>query len=98
MAGVIHRQIELTPEEDTQRRRRAAALAVCGEDVIVSAVRQRLAANAPPPRSPDTRAAWEEIASLMRAHAALHVLGQEIGERGWSREDAYDERFDRCSH
>jgi hypothetical protein len=99
MVGTVQRQVSLTQAEDERLRQRARARGVSEEEVIRDAIRRALSDEADRPsdqQSQEARSEWEEVMALMRARAALPVSPEErAGGRGWTREEIYDERFDR---
>jgi hypothetical protein len=99
MAGTVRRQVRLTQEEDERLRQRARERAVSEEALILDAVRQALGDGAGRPSDQDheeARREWAQVVALMRARAALPVPPEDRTEgRGWTREEIYDERFDR---
>ncbi|MBI2760873.1 MAG: ribbon-helix-helix protein, CopG family [Chloroflexi bacterium] len=101
MAGVVHRQITLTVEDNERLHRRARALGVSDEDLIREMLRQALgneASDAPSPNREEARKEWAEIMALMRARAGVSVSSESPATgRGWTREDAYEERLERLS-
>ena len=100
MAGAIERMIALTQDEDEQLRQRAHELGVSEEAFIREAVRHALAGHTSRGNPADDREAarveWEQVMALMRARSAISVPPADRTKgRGWTREEIYDERFDR---
>jgi hypothetical protein len=101
MAGVVQRQITLTLEDNDRLQRRARALGTSDEDLIQQILHRALddeVSDTPSPNREEARKEWAEVVSLMRARAALPLSPESRATgRGWTREDAYDERLDRFS-
>jgi hypothetical protein len=101
MAGAVRRQVTLTQQEDERLQQRARELGMSEEAIIQEAVRQVLG-NGVTHRAEagraEARQEWEQVMALMRSRAALPVSPEERAHgRGWTREEIYDERFDRFS-
>ena len=101
MAGTVRRQVTLTYEEEEWLQQRARERNISEEELIHEAVRQALGEQASQPsvgRGAKARQEWQQVMALMRARASLPVSAQErTTGRGWTREEIYDERFDRPS-
>jgi hypothetical protein len=102
MAGATKRTITLTQDEAERLRQRAHELGVPEETLLRKALRQALSegmSSGDPAEDPDEgRREWEQVLALMRARAGVAVPTEEqTTSRGWTREEIYDERFDRRS-
>jgi hypothetical protein len=99
MAGTVQRHVTLTQEEDERLRQRARDRGVSEEELIRDALRQALDEGAAQPSDQgrtEARREWEQVMALMRARAGLPVPPEAQAQgRGWTREEIYDERFDR---
>jgi hypothetical protein len=89
MSRLIRKQIYIEPEQDAVLKRRARELGVSESEIVRRAIDGTDADTS----SEETRlAALEEVLSVMRARAALDV--PQTG-RTWTRDDLYEERFER---
>jgi hypothetical protein len=99
MVGAVQRQVTLTEQEDEWLRQQARERGVSEEELIRDAVRQALGSRVGRPSDQghaEARREWEQILALMSARARLPVSSEERAKgRGWTREEIYDERFDR---
>jgi predicted ATP-grasp superfamily ATP-dependent carboligase len=88
MTRMVRKQVYITPEDDELLKRRARELEVTESEVIRRAIEQ--AVRTADKRQRDIRA-WEESVAFMRSRAKLPIAGIG-GDRGWTREELYDER------
>jgi ribbon-helix-helix CopG family protein len=89
MSRLIRKQIYIEPEQDAVLKRRARELGVSESEVVRRAIG---GTNACTDSEEARLAALDEVLSLMRARAALNV--PQTG-RTWTRDDLYEERFER---
>jgi hypothetical protein len=91
MARMVRKQVYIQPEQDRLLKRRAKELGVTESDLIRRGIDQVDRANA---GLPFDRAAWEEELTFIRERARIQELGR---TRAWTREELYQERFERFS-
>lgn len=88
MTRMVRKQVYIEPEHDQLLKQRSAQWGVTESELIRRGIDQVIRA---PRRWARDDQAWQEALAFMRARAALSVVG--VGEeRGWKREDLYDER------
>jgi hypothetical protein len=101
MARAVTRQVTLTQEEDARLQAWARAIGVSEEEAVHAAVRQVLdngSRHVADTSRSEARQDWQQVMALMRARAGLSIPPEERAKgRGWTREEIYDERFDRFS-
>lgn len=91
MARMVRKQVYIEPEQDRLLKRRAKELGVTESDLIRRGIDQVDRAHAGLPLD---RAAWEEELTFIRERARIQELSR---TRGWTREELYQERFERFS-
>ncbi len=91
MARMIRKQVYIEPEQEATLKRRARALGVTESDLIRRGIGET---PSPPAVAPLDRKAWEEELHFIRERARIQALGR---TRGWTREELYEERFERFS-
>jgi hypothetical protein len=92
MARMIRKQIYIRPEQDEALKRRAKQLGISEAELIRQDIDHsgRLHHSTPWDKS-----AWERELRFIEERGRLLDLKQ---ERGWTREELYEERFERYSH
>ncbi len=91
MARMVRKQVYIEPEQEALLKRRAHELGVTEADLIRRSIGSiGLAASA----QPRDRQAWQEELRFISERARLQALGR---ERGWTREELYEERPRRFS-
>ena len=88
MTQMVRKEIYITPQDDELLKRRAEQLGVSEADLIRQAVEQ-IARQAA--KREEAIKAWEETIAFARERAKLPIAGTG-GDRGWTREELYDER------
>lgn len=91
MSRMVRKQVYITGEQEKLLKRRAKALGVTEAEVVRRGI--DLAGQTAAGLSPD-RQAWEDELHFIRERARIQALGR---ERGWTREELYDERLARFS-
>ena len=86
---MIRKQVYIEPQQQRVLRRLATARGV-PESVLIREGIERVAAG-PGRRGPD-RSAWDRAKRFMEARSRLKV---KRAERGWTREEIYEERLER---
>ena len=91
MGRMVRKQVYVTAEQEKLLKDRARALGVTEAEVIRRGIdlAGRTASGLPLDRQ-----AWREELAYIRARARIQALGR---ERGWTREELYDERLARFS-
>jgi hypothetical protein len=101
MTERVTRHVTLTRDEAERLRQRARERNISEEALIHEVVRQALSERPSQPagqQRTEARHEWQEVLALMHARAGLPLLPEEHPKgRGWTREEIYDERFDRSS-
>jgi len=89
MGHMVRKQVYITAEQDELLKRRAKALGVSEAQVVRQGIElaSRSAASLP-----FDRKAWEEEKQFIRKRMRMRV--PQTG-RSWTREELYDERFER---
>ena len=91
MSRMIRKQVYITPEQEALLKRRAKALGVSEAELVRRGV--ELAGRSRAALAPDD-AAWEAELRFIKERARIQALGR---ERGWTRDELYDERLERFS-
>ena len=91
MGRMVRRQVYIYPEQGESLKRRAKELGVTEAELIRRGVEQT--SRLQETRIPDARA-WEEAKAFIKQR--MKVIAPQTG-RGWTREELYDERFERYS-
>jgi len=91
MGRMVRKQVYITKEQDKLLKRRAKALGVSEAEVV----RQGIGlASTSAGSFPFDRKAWEEEKRFIQKRMRMRV--PQTG-RSWTREELYDERFERYS-
>jgi len=90
MGRMIRKQVYITPQQDVALKRRAAELGVSESELIRRGVTQGIHGRATVPLD---HAAWEELLGIIEERGRIVPPTGE--KRRWSREEMYDERFNR---
>ncbi len=88
MSRMIRKQVYIEPEHEQLLKRQAALLGVTESELIRRGIEQLVRT---PRRVWKDDQAWQDALAFMRERAKLPIAGTG-GERGWKREDLYDER------
>ena len=92
MARMIRKQVYIEPEQEELLKRRSRELGISEAELIRRGIEQVAQGVGSPPRD---KQAWEEELAFIKERAArMHALGR---ERGWTREELYEERLSRFS-
>ena len=93
MGRMIRKQVYIEPEQEELLKRRSKELGVSEAALIRQAI-DRLHLGAADGRSLPGRPAWEEAKRVIQERMKLRVPQT---ERGWTREELYEERLARYS-
>lgn len=88
MAQMIRKQVYIEKEQDAMLKRMAKRRGVTEAEIIRQAIERQL--HATQSRRRDL-SAWEEEKAFIRSRMKLKVP-QRKGDRGWTREELYEER------
>ncbi len=91
MSRMIRKQVYIEPEQEELLKRRAKELGISEAALIRQAIDRLGAAGG---RVPPERPAWEEAKRVIQERMKLTVPQT---ERGWTREELYEERLARYS-
>ncbi len=91
MGRMVRKQVYIEPAQEELLKRRARELGVTESDLIRRGIEQIGVVS---PALPLDRAAWEAELRFIRERARLQELGL---QRGWTREELYEERLKRFS-
>lgn len=91
MARMVRKQVYITKEQQALLKRRAKALGVPEAEVVRRGIETAGGARGSPRLDPR---AWEDELQFIKERARIQALGR---ERGWTREELYDERLARFS-
>lgn len=89
MSRMVRREIEIDAEQDEQLKRRARELGVSESELIRRAIEEALR------RPPRDEQAWEDEMAFIEERARNLPPVVPDSERRWSREEMYDERWNR---
>ncbi len=92
MSRMIRKQVYVEPRQEEILKRRSTELGISEAELIRRAIEQ--VAWGPVSGQVD-RGAWESAKAFTQQHRRLEAL--QTG-RAWTREQLYDERFERFSH
>lgn len=90
MTRMVRKQIYIRPEQDKALERRSKELGISEAELI----RQYIDDGTSRPSVADRKKAWEEALAFMKERARMRV--PQTG-RTWTRDELYEERFDRYS-
>ena len=91
MGRMIRKQVYITAEQEALLKHRARALGVTEAELVRRGIEMAGRTTTSLPRD---REAWEELKEAMKQRMRLKV--PQTG-RSWTREELYDERFERYS-
>ena len=92
MRKMVRKQIYIEAEQEELLKQRARELGVSEAELIRHGIDK--VGRAPVALAPDRRA-WQEELSFIRGRA--RILATQGGERGWTREELYEERLQKFS-
>ncbi len=88
MGRMIRKQVYIEPEHEERLKRRAQQWGVTESELIRRGIEHVTRA----PRQPvKDEQAWQDFLAFARSRAELPIAGTG-GDRGWTREDLYDDR------
>lgn len=90
MGRMIRKQIYIKPEQDETLKRKADELGISEAELI----RECIDAGTSQPLASERRKAWQELLASMDERSKLRV--PQTG-RDWTRDELYEERFERYS-
>ncbi len=91
MSRMVRKQIYIEPEQEELLKRRAKELGVSEAELIRRGLDQ--AGRVPATLTLD-RGAWQNELAFIHKRARIKALGR---QRGWTREELYEERLQRFS-
>ena len=91
MARMVRKQVYITKEQQALLKRRAKALGVPEAEVVRRGIETGGRGVRPLFLDPQ---AWQDELRFIKERARIQALGR---ERGWTREEMYDERLARFS-
>ena len=92
VSSMVRKQIYIHKRQQLLLDRLAKARGVSQAEIVRQAIEREAVGDAPHPTPPD-RAAWDELLSVI---AARKAPGSGRTAYRWHRQDAYEEREDRC--
>jgi len=90
MARMVRKQIYIKPEQDEALERRSKELGISEAELI----RQYIDDGSARPSAAERAKAWQEELAFMKERAKMRV--PQTG-RTWTRDELYEERFERYS-
>ena len=92
MTRMIRKQVYIEADQDERLKKKAQELDVSEAELVRRGIEKVLAE---PDGEAARIAAWEDAKEFIRQRMAMKVPQT---DRGWTREDMYEERLDRISH